>query len=611
MRFVWAVVALVLATLMIGAGVAQRTVLQGPKTESQSIEIPRATPFVLIDGDVLTSHSGSQTLRANGEGEILAAYARTTDVTAWLAVSDYVHVTVEEGEITSRVVSPPAPEPSPTLEDGTPADQADDGEAPAAFVGDPGSSDLWLDVFRQQDLLITSVQLPADMSLLVATDGVEPAPSNLTVTWPTGVTTPWAGPLIAGGVVMLLVGLLLYFLGVRHLRRSRGPRRKGLPVPPTEPIDLAVEAADKGVIAASSRKGLSRGKRAFTALPIVMASSLLFAGCSADAWPQWAPTPTPTPSETIIVPEGQGAPAVTEAQAQRILTRIAEQVSIADGALDATAAAQRLEGPALAARETNYTLRAELSDHPALAPIPDKDLQYLLPEAYDGWPRVFFAVVSPTPEEPAKIMSIAQEDPWSDYKLTYIATLGSETSLNLAPAYVGALRVDPATPFLILPPEQLATAYADVLDQGDASEYAVLFDRDSDSFRTRVAESRASRLETFNQTGESTGTFTFSSEPGDSVPVALATLDSGAIVAVTIYEHDTVASTDPDAVIRLDREGQENRVVSTLAGATQSAKGFTTTFIDQLFFFVPAQSSSERIQFLGASSDVLDAKEAE
>jgi hypothetical protein len=38
-RFVWAVTAFVLAALMIGAGIAQRTVFQGPKTQSQAISV--------------------------------------------------------------------------------------------------------------------------------------------------------------------------------------------------------------------------------------------------------------------------------------------------------------------------------------------------------------------------------------------------------------------------------------------------------------------------------------------------------------------------------------------------------------------------------------------
>ena len=53
MRFVWAVAAFVLATVMIGAGIAQRTVLLGPKTYTQAIEVDESAPYVLIDGGVL------------------------------------------------------------------------------------------------------------------------------------------------------------------------------------------------------------------------------------------------------------------------------------------------------------------------------------------------------------------------------------------------------------------------------------------------------------------------------------------------------------------------------------------------------------------------------
>lgn len=595
MRFVWAVVAFVLATLMIGAGIAQRTVFQGPETESRVIEIDQSTPYILVDGSVLTSHRGAQTLRARGEGEIFAAYGRTTDMTQWLSTSDYVRVTLDEdGEPITELVEAPAPE-----------EPADGEEAAESAPLTPAGSDLWLDEFQQEDVLVTSLQLPEEMSMMVAADGVQPAPSRLSLTWPTGVTTPWAGPLIVGGCIVMAAGLVLYVLGLRHARRSRGPRRKGLPMPQTEPIDLAVERADKGVISATpARRRLPRGTRALAAVPALAVSALLFAGCTADAWPQLGATPTPTPTETVIVPAGQGQPAVTETQAQRILTRIAEQVAAADEAKDAAAAASRLSGAALAERQTNYTLRAKLSDHPALDPIPSGPLSIVLPQAFDGWPRTFLAVVDDPQDKQSTIMAIAQEDAWADYKLAYIANLAADTRMNVAPDYVGATAVEPNSPFLVLPPDQVAAAYADILNKGDDSEFSSLFDEETDTFRAEVARDRADRLEQFNKTGQKTGKLTFAAGAGTQAPVALATLDSGAIVAVTINESDTVTPTNSDAVIKVD----SNPIVKTLAGATQSATGFTTTFADQLFFFVPAQSSSESIRFLGYSSNILSAK---
>lgn len=588
MRFVWAVVAFVLAALMIGAGIAQRTVLQGPTTVSQSVEVTGDVPYVLIDGAVLRSHDGTQTLRAQGDGTIFAAYARTTDLTTWLQKSEYAHLTVgDDGAIVSETV---------------PQEEAPAAGEPALT---PVDSDLWLDEFQQDDLLITQLQLPEDMSVLVATDGTAAAPSDLTLSWPVRATTPWAGPLIVGGSLLLLAGLVLYVLGVRHARRSRGPRRKGLPVPVTEPIDLTVEGEDKGVISATpSRRSLTRGKRSFAIVPVVAVSALLFAGCSPDAWPQLVGSPTPSATPSIIVPEDQGSPAVTEAQAERILSRIAAQVTTADEANDATAAALRLGGQALAVRETNYRLRAALPEQATLDPIPSSGIRVLLPEAYDGWPRTFFAVVDGAADAPDTILSVSQQDAWSDYKVDYVADLAADTSLNLAPAYVGAVSIDPESPFLLLPPSKLAGAYADILDNGDQSQYATLFDAESDTFRDQVAANRASRLDTFNQTGAETGRLTFAASAGSAPPAALATLDSGAIVAVTVNETDTVTPTSGEAVIKLD----DSPTVKALAGVNQSSTGFTITFADQLFFFVPAQSSSQRIQFLGYSSSILDVK---
>ncbi len=582
MRFVWAVTAFVLAALMIGAGIAQRTVLQGPRTESQTISVSGDAPYVLIDGGVLNSHTGSQTLRVKESGTIFASYGRTADLEAWLTPSSYTHVTLDGDELATTAVAAKTP----------PA------EGSAAIT--PVGSDLWLDEFQQDDLLVTPLQLPADMSLLVATDGIKPAPSSMTVTWPTGATTPWAGPLIVGGSILLLIGLVLYVLGVRHARRSRGPRRKGLPMPVTEPIDVAVEGADKGVISATpTRRQLSRGKRVLLAAPAVGLSALLFTGCTADAWPQLAGTPTPTASESVVVPQDQGSPAVTQAQAERILTRISEQVAKADAAKDPAAAAERLTDSALAARETDYRLR-DVAGHTALGALPDKPVKVILPEAYDGWPRSFFAVI----ETGDVILSVTQEDPWSPYKVTNQAELVSQASLNLAPAYVGAIAIDPDSPFLALAPNKVAAAYADILTNGDSSPFAGQFDATNDPFRKLVADNRAARLESFNQTGAQTGTLSFAASAGPDEPISLATLDSGAIVAVTVHESDTVKPTNTDAVIKLDN----NPIVQTLTGVNQSSSGFTTTFVDQLFFFVPSQSSNKRIQLLGYSTSILDAK---
>ncbi|WP_082561522.1 glycosyl transferase [Microbacterium sp. Root61] len=610
MRFVWAVAAFFLAALMIGAGIAQRTVFQGPKTETAAISVTEDAPYVMIDGAVLNKLPGAQTLRAQGEGTIFAAYGRTDDMTAWLAESDFTHVSLDKkGEIVTDEVAPTAaPSPEATA-DSAAGDAAADpaaGSEDAAPALSPVGSDLWLDEFQQDDLLIAPLQLPETMSVLVASDGTAAAPAKISVSWPIGNGTPWAGPLIVAGGVLMAIGVFLYILGIRHARRSRGPRRKGLPLPVTEPIDLAVEGADKGVISSgpSSRRSVT-GRRAFAVVPVVAVSALLFTGCSADSWPSFAGSPTPTPTASVIVPEGQMAPAVTEAQAARILARISDTVATADETSDPALAATRVDGAVLAERTTNYTLRAAVPDVAAPAAIETKPLKIVLPQTYDEWPRSFMAVVDDPTDKVSSIMMVTQQDAWSPYKLSYIANLEASTQMpDLAAVYVGASQVPPDSSFLAMAPDELAAAYADILNKGADSEFFGQFDTDADHFRVSVAEDRQRRLDEFNTTAASTGSLTFESAPGAQPPMALATLDSGAIVAINLNESDTVKPTNEDAVIKLTN----NPTVKALAGAEQSSTGFTTTYSDQLFFYVPGPGSKEKIRLLGYSSNVLDAK---
>ena len=261
-------------------------------------------------------------------------------------------------------------------------------------------------------------------------------------------------------------------------------------------------------------------------------------------------------------------------------------------------------GVALAERETNYAVRAKVADFAAPAAIPTTPIEIILPQAYDSWPRTVMTVVVDRNDTtvPPSIMLLTQADAWSDYKLAYVAKLEASTHMpDVAPASIGATMVPPDSTFLLMPPDQLAKAYADVLQNGDASQYIGLFDQDSDTFRQVVANDREKRLAKFNETGAETASLTFAQSAGTFAPLSLATLENGAIVAISMLESDTVKPNNDDAVIKLD----ESPVYEALAGTKQSAKGFTTTFSDQLFFYVPTQGSTEKIRLLGYSSSLL------
>ncbi|WP_345750436.1 glycosyl transferase [Microbacterium rhizophilus] len=634
MRFVWAVIAFVLAAALIGAGIAQRTVFLGPDTAEMAIETTEEQPYTLIDAEVLRAHQGTQTLDVSGSDRVYLAYGRTADMEAWLSDAPFTHVTLDDS---GQAVSESVDAAEPTW------------EGPEFPGRDPRGADLWLEEYEGEGSLSTRLQLPEGVSVLLASDGRAPAPADISIVWPISNATPWAGPLIVGGAILLLLGIILWILGLRHVRRSRGPRRKGSVLPPTQPLALGSGRRRGAVAAAEPRKeitsgpdsdapeaddtkntdetpdaagadeqdaakpgeggGRRRGGRALIALPAIGLTAALLTGCSPEAWPQLTASPTPTPTPTVVAPENQQAPALTDAQAQRIVASLAETVAEADENRDGELAATRLDGVALEMREVNYRIRQDVEDHPAPLPIPGASVQVLLPQAFDEWPRSAMLIVegedSGDQPAPPSIMNLTQADPWSDYKLTTVASLEAAVEIpDLAPSWLGAALVPPDSSFLAVAPNDLAATYADVLANGEKSQYASLFDMENDSFRVAAEERRAATLAHFNETGQETGEIEFGSGPGPGDPTALATLESGAIVAVTVDEVEKVRPTADDAAIKLDGDP----ALSTLTGETASATGVATTYTDQLFFAVPAQGSTEKIRLLGYSSGLRNAE---
>ena len=188
MRFVWAVIAFVLAAALIGAGIAQRTVFLGPDEATMSVEVSEPQPYTLIDGDVFRANAGLQTLNVSGTDTIVLAYGRTADMEAWLADAPYTHVALDKS---GDAVAESVPAAEPTYE--------------GAFPGrSPVGADLWLDEYSSTTgSLSKKLQLPEGVSVLLASDGVAAAPADISIVWPISNATPWAGPLIVLGGILL------------------------------------------------------------------------------------------------------------------------------------------------------------------------------------------------------------------------------------------------------------------------------------------------------------------------------------------------------------------------------------------------------------------------
>ncbi|MGV8884222.1 MAG: hypothetical protein ACOH1T_01360 [Microbacteriaceae bacterium] len=599
MRFVLAIVSFVVAALAIGLGFAQKTVFALPNETSANITaIDTGAKVTIIDGSTLNANPRSQTVAISGAPKVFAAYGRTSDIMAFVGSASYnsLKYDTETGRLKN------------TFTEGT------DEEITTAE-----GSDLWyLDYAKENDLRIT-INVPADVSLIIMSDGVEPAPSRVALTWPVDNSTPWATPLIIGGAIVLLFGLGMLFWAVHHVHSARGPRRKQQKMPklPRQPRYKPSRVRPKalGVGGPKAIDSSPRGRRSsrtgmIAALPVVLVASLALSGCSADFWAGRGIPDAPV-SATPEVAADEGAqletPAVTAPQAKRIISRIAAVALEADEAKDPTLIASRFAGPALDLRVANYKMRKADKKITALTAIPTDDFRVILPQQSDSWPRTVFAVVENFANEETKetnyFMSLVmiQDDPRSQYKVHYAMALEPGAVIpKVAAANVGTGRVGEEIGLFTIPPAELALAYADVLTLDTESEWADLFAVEGDSFRTEVGLAAKKALQ---KKLPSTAKLTFENSVGPGQVVALPTADQGALVAVNLNETQVVKSVETGAAVNAPK------AVKALLGKSLSTKGLRAVYGDQLLFYVPSLGSGDKIQLLGYSQGLISASE--
>lgn len=593
MRFVLAIISFVLAALMMGLGIGQRTFLAGPDevtaatTKTTTSGQPTSTapsPVVVIDGSALNAYERTQTVEISGAPKVVAAYARTADVLAWVGNATYTHVTYDAktGELVSKVVA------------------GDEAEVPQL-----SGSDLWLREYSGEDALRMRVDLADDSSIIAVSDGIAPAPADVSVTWPIDNSAPSSEPLVIGGAASLLLGLILLIWALVHMRRSRGPRRTPQKQPKMPKLPRQPRYKPGKPKAITVGKGRRATRPMVVALPLVLASAIVLSGCSSDPFAGFTgeavATPTPTASEDTEA--DLPVPPVTEAQVTRIVSEIGTVAAKADTDLNKDLIATRLAGPALELRLANYKVRAVDAATPSVEAIRTGPVKLILPQQGDAWPRTVFAVIQDPAEAtvaPLALMLI-QEDARSNYKVNYAVTLEPKLVLdNLAASSVGAAKLSSESKLLQLPPAELAAAYGDILMTDTASPSNDLFQVEGDSLRTKVG---LAAKNAFVAALPTTAKAAYTDTPGPGRVVALSTTDSGAIVAVQVNETLTVTPVKEGASVKAT--GQ----VKALSGKESTTKGVSATYGLQLLFYVPSANEPGKAVLLGFSQGLIDAKE--
>jgi hypothetical protein len=576
-RFVLAIICFVIALGTLGTGVAQKTFLAGPSRVTMHTVSRTAAPVVVIDGAALNAYKQTQTVKLSGSETAFSAYGRTSDVLAWVGDAKYNEVSLNKktGVLQS------------TFHDGK-----------TDTVPNPAGSDLWLQQFVFGQATDFSVQIPSGMSVIAVSNGKLPAPSDISLSWPLDNSTPLAAPLILVGGIALVVGVILLLIAFYDLRRTRGPRRSQ-PRMPKLPRQPRYKPKRREITASKGRRSI----RNFVAVvPTIAISALLLAGCTAVPAPTIA-TPTAVSTDSPLAADAK-IPAVTTPQLQEIVKNVAATVETSDASFNTKLLKTRLAGPALADRLANYVVRKA---QPALAKsiaIPSGVVSINLPQAQTGntWPRTVFTVLKSKIKSSLTYTALVliQDTPRSNYKVNYAMTLEPNQSFpHVAPATVGTARLDPTSGFFKLQPAAIALAYGDILDKDTASPSYKLFQSKGDTFRTQVGmaskKAQAALL-------PATASLTYTNANGTGQVVVLATIDSGAIVAVDLNEIETVKPVQAGAAV--NAPGQ----VAALMGTSTSTTGLVATYGDQLLFYVPAVGKSSKIVLIGYGQGLISAK---
>lgn len=562
MRFLVAAALFILSIGLMLTGLGQRTIWAPPESVSVAVNFDTANPFVVVPADLLTSHAGIPNISVSGSENIFAATGRESDVLAWIGDSPYS--LVSEGEE---------------------ALQVEDVFGTGKSVS-PAGSDLW----RNEVVGEKSLKFAADPgdsgALLIASTGVDPAPGILRITWPIENDLTLSNALIVAGLATLVAALLVNLLAYQLMRRDRGPRRKTRQ-PPKPPQYRAKKRKPL-----APPKGRRSSRNSMLAAPSAIIVLSLLSGCA----PAAVVEPSPSPSAFAI----DAPPAVvSEAQLARILNSVATDAAAADEASDKKLLATRFAGPALALRTTHYLLRSRSTSITALPAIVSKPITFSLPAASLVWPRSLMVVTDEAGDEALPQMLVLQQaSPRSNYKLFYNVRLMPGAKIpEVSSPDVGAIPVEPDSLFLKLSPKDIPVAYGDLINNGQSSLSAGLFDVSVDEFYKQVSSSQKTQAETLT-----TGKIVFTHALGNATVISLSTAEGGALVAVYMTDTYTIRPVRAGSAVAVS--GQEK----LLLGSSGSSRGVRSVYGDMLLFYVPSLADESQLRLLGVTQGLISVR---
>jgi hypothetical protein len=206
-------------------------------------------------------------------------------------------------------------------------------------------------------------------------------------------------------------------------------------------------------------------------------------------------------------------------------------------------------------------------------------------------------------ESPSIGVVLRQEDPRSNYILTYAIVLAPQVQIpDLPSANVGAAKLSRDSKLTKFSPADVAANYADVINLGSESAYSADFALATDRLFSQLGpDAAALRQESF---GDAVSV-TWATSPTDKEIVAFATADGGALVMGTLQEVETVAPVQSGAAVNA------SIAVRALTSLSSSGRGFTVVSDVQILWYVPPVGSEDGIRVLGFTYSLVAAREVD
>ncbi len=590
---------MLLGLLTLLAGIGQRTIWAPSETFTASAPADAtAAPLTVIDQKLRTLHGGTVKINIQGDGNFMLASGRPDDVAAWVGKTAHNTITgVSEDEKSLQV------------------DHAD-GEAAAP---NPAGSDLWVSNENASGELEYSWTPPADgeWTLLLASDGTKPAPASVSMTFPNDTSTPWAVPLMVLGSLLIVAGIVLALLAARrkngegagdgtdgdisdggsssYARRARAGNAK-----PADAGSQNEGAQNPGTLnpgtpnAGTQNQAPSSSSSKLTMVAAAVAAAVL-AG-SATAAQAASPSPQPSGSASSPAKEAAGVPVLLDAQFRRILEQVSSATDAGDAAKDAAKLAGRVGGPELEIRTQNYKIRSQVGSYEARMPVRSTKLLTYVVTSDRDWPRSVLAVTQGEGNVVPQILTLVQQSPRENYKLTETTPLQPGTTFpNISRGGTETLAASDKSG-LLYSGEEAMSGLADRLTSADSPFKDKLVEGQSSPY---IADTLSYQAEVV-KSGEN-GNFSFTHKVVPENTVVFRTADGGALVLGRInfgFEGTPKAAGDKLSI------GDD---AAALAGGKETTTGMVLSFAESMAVYVPPAGSTDPMKLVAATRGLVGA----